>query len=180
MRKQGAFLGIPYDWRWPSWKIIKEKMWNKENRRIFTPKLLGWGWGINFYELFRDKKRLFIIVAILVLLLVSGYILFPISKSRTFQFFGGITHRVNTKEKVIALTFDDAPTKYSNEVVDILNKKGIKATFYAIGQNIEHIQLKPNILLKTAMISEIIHIHTSDSCLNHYHLLNQKYKKPTI
>jgi peptidoglycan/xylan/chitin deacetylase (PgdA/CDA1 family) len=60
-----------------------------------------------------------------------------LSKSRTFQFFGGITYRVNTDQKVVALTFDDAPTKYSDEVVNILAEKGIKATFYAIGQNIE-------------------------------------------
>jgi peptidoglycan-N-acetylglucosamine deacetylase len=77
------------------------------------------------------------VVSILVAILIVGYILFQISKSRTFQFFGGITPRVNTCEKVVALTFDDAPTKYSDEVVDILNEKGIKATFYAIGRNIE-------------------------------------------
>lgn len=63
--------------------------------------------------------------------------LFQISKSRTFQFFGGITDRVHTNEKVVALTFDDAPTKYSNEVLNILEEKGVKATFYVVGQNIE-------------------------------------------
>lgn len=83
-------------------------------------------------------KRIFLVViAILSGLLISGYILFQISKSRSFQFFGNIIPRVNTSEKVIALTFDDAPTKYSGEVVDILKEKGIKATFYAIGHNIE-------------------------------------------
>ncbi len=83
-------------------------------------------------------KSLFVIISsIIILLLTSGYILFQVSKSRTFQFFGGITHRVNTNEKVIALTFDDAPTKYSDEVVGILEEKGVKATFYTVGQNIE-------------------------------------------
>lgn len=67
MKKQGTFLGIPYDWRWPTWKIIKDKMWNKNDRRIFTPKLFGWGWGINFYELLRDKQRLFVMVSIITL-----------------------------------------------------------------------------------------------------------------
>lgn len=84
------------------------------------------------------KKRIFILILVIfALVLIGGYILFHISKSRTFQFFGGIIHRVNTSEKVIALTFDDAPTEYSDEVVDILEEKGVKATFYAIGQNIE-------------------------------------------
>lgn len=85
----------------------------------------------------KSKRSIFIAIVIFTLVLMSGYILFQISKSRTFQFFGSIVPRVNTSEKVIALTFDDAPTKHSNEVVDLLNEKGIKATFYAIGQNIE-------------------------------------------
>ncbi len=84
------------------------------------------------------KKRIFLISAlILVTTLMVGCVLFQISKSRTFQFFGEIINRVDTNEKVVALTFDDAPTKFSNEVIDILNKKGIKATFYAVGHNIE-------------------------------------------
>lgn len=83
------------------------------------------------------KRMFLVVIAILSGLLISGYILFQISKSRSFQFFGNIIPRVNTSEKVIALTFDDAPTKYSGEVVDILKEKGIKATFYAIGHNIE-------------------------------------------
>jgi len=72
-----------------------------------------------------------------ILLFFVGFLLFQLSKSRTFQFFGGITYRVNTNQKVVALTFDDAPTKYSDEVVNILAEKGVRATFYTIGRNIE-------------------------------------------
>ena len=83
------------------------------------------------------RRLIFIILAIVAIVLTTGYILFQVSKSRSFQFYGEIIPRVNTNKKVVALTFDDAPTKYSNEVVDILSEKGIKATFYVIGQNIE-------------------------------------------
>jgi hypothetical protein len=72
MKKQGTFLGIPYDWRWPTRKILKEKFWNKADRRLFTPKVLGWGWGINFYELLRDKRRLFVILVFIVLFFLDA------------------------------------------------------------------------------------------------------------
>ncbi len=82
------------------------------------------------------NKKIVIVLSI-ILLLVAIYGLFQISKSRTFQFFGGLIYRGNTNHKVIALTFDDAPTEYADKVLAILKEKDIKATFYAIGQNIE-------------------------------------------
>ncbi|MCV9929621.1 polysaccharide deacetylase family protein [Flavobacterium sp. LS1R49] len=41
-----------------------------------------------------------------------------------------------TKKK-IALTFDDGPSETTLEVLDVLKKYGIKATFFCIGKNIE-------------------------------------------
>lgn len=83
------------------------------------------------------KKSIVIALLSFIILLAAAYGLFQVSKARTFQFFGEITARVETNEKIIALTFDDAPTKYSNEVVDLLAEKEIPATFYMIGTNIE-------------------------------------------
>jgi uncharacterized membrane protein len=53
MKRTGTFLHIPYDWRWPTWLVIKERMWNPADSRIFTPHVFGWGWSINLYQLFR-------------------------------------------------------------------------------------------------------------------------------
>ncbi|HXT38123.1 MAG TPA: DUF5808 domain-containing protein [Chloroflexota bacterium] len=47
------FLGIPYDWRPPSMARIKQRSWNPNDRRVLTPKMFGWGYSINFYELGR-------------------------------------------------------------------------------------------------------------------------------
>jgi len=69
--------------------------------------------------------------------LCVSFVLFQISKSRSFQFFGGLISRVNTSQKVVALTFDDAPNQKTQEVLDILRQKNIKATFYEIGKGIE-------------------------------------------
>lgn len=70
-------------------------------------------------------------------MLTVCFLLFEISKSRTFQFFGEIINKVDTKEKVVALTFDDAPSENIEDVLKILSEKNIKATFYVIGENIE-------------------------------------------
>jgi chitin deacetylase len=83
------------------------------------------------------KKYLLVIAVSIVLLCVTGYTTLMISKSRSFQFFGGITQRVDTNEKVVALTFDDAPTQETAGVLKELDKLGIKATFFAIGWAIE-------------------------------------------
>ncbi len=55
----------------------------------------------------------------------------------TFQLFGEIIPRVQTDTKVIALTFDDGPTEYTDEVVEILEEQDVKATFFMIGSEIE-------------------------------------------
>lgn len=43
----------------------------------------------------------------------------------------------NSKEKKIALTFDDGPTESTPKFLDILKEKNLKATFFCIGKNIE-------------------------------------------
>jgi hypothetical protein len=53
MGKSGSFLGLPYDWRRPTRARFRQRLWNKRDRRVFTPKTFGWGWSINFYELGR-------------------------------------------------------------------------------------------------------------------------------
>ena len=43
---------------------------------------------------------------------------------------------VDTKEKVIALTFDDGPhPRYTDAILDILKEYGIRATFFVVGEN---------------------------------------------
>ena len=57
--------------------------------------------------------------------------------SRTFQFFGGLTDQVETNQKVVALTFDDGPSKNVEEILPLLDKYQAKATFFLIGNEIE-------------------------------------------
>jgi hypothetical protein len=51
MKKAGKILGIPYDFRFPTLTRIRERMWNREDPRIFTPRVYGAGWTVNFATL---------------------------------------------------------------------------------------------------------------------------------
>jgi len=80
------------------------------------------------------KKIWIILIGILFLLLFSTY---KLMNARTFQLFGGLTNHVETKEKVVALTFDDGPTKNVDDILALLDDYDAKATFFLIGNEIE-------------------------------------------
>ncbi len=62
-----------------------------------------------------------------VILTVSSYAL------------GNVYHRVSNDNMQIALTFDDGPHPgRTPEILDILEKYNIKATFFVVGQNVEN------------------------------------------
>lgn len=42
----------------------------------------------------------------------------------------------NNYDKVVALTFDDGPSKYTNDIIDTLSKYNVTATFFVIGTNL--------------------------------------------
>ncbi len=49
----GLLLGaVPYDFRLPSWERAIERLWNKDDKRLFTPTIFGVGWALNFARLF--------------------------------------------------------------------------------------------------------------------------------
>ena len=52
---------------------------------------------------------------------------------------GEVYRRVENADMKIALTFDDGPHPYyTDKIIGILDKYGIKATFFFVGQNIEN------------------------------------------
>jgi hypothetical protein len=63
MEKYGKILGVPYDFRIPTPSRIKERMWNPEDPRVFTPRVFGAGWDINFATL-REKNRKAFVIAL--------------------------------------------------------------------------------------------------------------------
>ena len=73
----------------------------------------------------------------LVIVLLGAFGAFQMMRSRSFMLFGKIVSRVETDEKVVALTFDDGPTDKTPEVLAALDRAGIKATFFLTGREIE-------------------------------------------
>lgn len=65
-KKHGKIAGIPYDFRSPTWKRAKQRVWNKKDKRVFTPKSFGIGWTLNF----RNPKSFLIIAAIVAFILI--------------------------------------------------------------------------------------------------------------
>ena len=52
--------------------------------------------------------------------------------------FGKNIVRLNTDQRVVALTFDDGPSPpYTDQLLDVLAKHNVKATFFMIGNRIE-------------------------------------------
>jgi len=63
--------------------------------------------------------------------LTFGYLIIPNSP----QIIGKSVRRVKTEEKVVALTFDDGPNPpFTYEILDLLEKHDIKATFFVLGE----------------------------------------------
>jgi hypothetical protein len=47
----GRIAGVPYDFRFPTPKRFKDAYWNPDDPRIFTDKVVGIGWAVNFAQL---------------------------------------------------------------------------------------------------------------------------------
>lgn len=83
-------------------------------------------------------KRLATLIVVIFLVLSCLIIFWHISRSRTFQFFGVLVPRVNTTQKVVALTFDDGPTPQGTEqILSILQEQNVRATFFVTGAELE-------------------------------------------
>ena len=54
--KTGTWLGMPFDWRKPTVARLRERWWNPDDRRLFTPKTFGWGYDVNLYEATRRLR----------------------------------------------------------------------------------------------------------------------------
>jgi peptidoglycan-N-acetylglucosamine deacetylase len=61
-----------------------------------------------------------------------------VSKARTFQLWDHLVSRVETSDPILALTFDDGPTERTDEVLAILSREGVNATFFVTGLGLEH------------------------------------------
>ena len=93
-------------------------------------------------KLFRRLMVAYIIIAVVVLIVVvvartllrpSDWVL-----DRAATFYPGVVFRIETDERAIALTIDDAPhPDVTPGLLRVLRAAGVKATFFIIGSNAE-------------------------------------------
>ncbi|KAF2117792.1 chitooligosaccharide deacetylase, partial [Lophiotrema nucula] len=88
------------------------------------------------------RSRLFTMFLVLFTIITFIYPFYAIYKPpslliRYFQHhWPDVLFHVETKEKVIALTIDDAPSPYTEEILDILKENDAQATFFVIGSQV--------------------------------------------
>jgi peptidoglycan/xylan/chitin deacetylase (PgdA/CDA1 family) len=76
-----------------------------------------------------------------------------------------VYYHVATTEKVIALTFDDGPhPHFTDEILKILEKENIRATFFAIGSNVE---AYPDVMRRVMACGHEIGNHTYNHPIVH-------------
>ena len=89
----------------------------------------------------------------LLVLTIFGYTT-EIPKS---QILGTVLASAHANQPVIALTFDDGPSPSTNQILEILNRYQVKATFFLIGRNIER---HPDIPAKIVAGGNVVGNHT--------------------
>lgn len=97
------------------------------------------------------KKYIFIPVGLLLILAMLAYGTYQLMNSRTVQLFGKLVSRVATDQKVVALTFDDAPGPQLNDILALLTQRQVQATFYEIGQQMEKYPQEANAITRAGM-----------------------------
>ena len=67
--------------------------------------------------------------------------------------YGRVFWHANITEKVVALTFDDGPCHpYTGQLLEILDREGIRATFFQVGNNVIR---EPNLAAEVASQHEV-------------------------
>ncbi len=98
-------------------------------------------------------------VAVILIVLAYGYAI------PTSPVFGKVYYKGDNHNKVAALTFDDGPNEpYTSEVLDILDKYNVKATFFCVGQNV---QLYPETAKRIVAEGHVLGNHSYTHNANH-------------
>lgn len=56
-QRTGRFLGLPYDWRRPTLRRLRDEIFDRDEPRLFVPKSYGWGYGINLGAPIARRRR---------------------------------------------------------------------------------------------------------------------------
>ncbi|RXJ13120.1 polysaccharide deacetylase [Bacillus albus] len=122
------------------------------------------------------KKKRILCVLLAITLVAIGYYMFQsitnpklvnaeeensvqeVSSLPKNEFRKSIPSRFDGKErKVVYLTFDDGPGKYTANLLDILKRNNVKATFFLIGDNVKRF---PDLVKREHVESHYVGMHS--------------------
>ena len=49
-QSHGRYYNVPFEFRIPTIERAKNRVWNPNDRRLFTPNIFGVGWTLNLHE----------------------------------------------------------------------------------------------------------------------------------
>src|SRR5688572_28862355 len=85
----------------------------------------------------RIRKILFLAMGIALFLVLIISAAWRIADSRSFQLAGRLVDRVETSERVVALTFDDGPTAAAvTALLPVLREEDVRSTFFVTGSEL--------------------------------------------
>lgn len=103
-----------------------------------------------------SSMLLFLGISLLTTVFLSSYIKAATVEDQIEDF-----ENPKTKdEKVVYLTFDDSPSKYSYELLDLLNEYDIPAIFFVIGENLDLFSDSKEILNEMIKRGHYIGLHS--------------------
>lgn len=68
--------------------------------------------------------------------------------------------KIDPNKPMVAITFDDGPGAYTPQVLDVLEKYGVRATFYMVGENLA--ESKSDLLKRMVSLDCELGSHTTD------------------
>ncbi len=101
-------------------------------------------------------KRLWIKAILVVVVSITSLHFYSASKS--VQLFGNIISKIETEQKLVALTFDDGPvTSVTEDILQVLRDKKVTANFFVVGKKVER---SPELLKKIIEQGHLVGNHS--------------------
>ena len=123
----------------------------------------------------KNKKKFIISLAVVAFIIVLAVVLFTIFFDQAVLVRRGTVYRVPESQKLVAITFDDGPSPvWTPKILDALQKAGVKATFFMIG---EHVLKYPEIAQRVIKEGHEIGNHSFDHHVLIYYTMDELEKE---
>ncbi|WP_407309349.1 polysaccharide deacetylase family protein [Desulfosporosinus sp. SB140] len=117
------------------------------------------------------RRKIILGLSVMIIIGVISYLTADSLTAPSLVRAPGTYYMAHTQEKVVALTFDDGPDPIDTpEVLDILKEKGVRATFFVLGQAVQE---NPNLLKRLAKEGHEIENHSFNHDYQQHQLLTE-------